>query len=329
MASNKSSDTETFTTPGGEMPWERKVVEKLLLSTVNESRRTRRWNIFFKILLLGYLFLLLGIALWDGWDVKTVSGEYTALVDLDGVIATQELGVDADHVIEGLKAAFEDEAAKGVILRINSPGGSPVQAANINAEITRLREKNPDKPLYAVVSDICASGGYYVAVAADEIYASPSSIVGSIGVRMDQFGFVDLMEKLGVERRLMTAGENKGILDPFTPLSDADMLHAQSLLDRIHQQFIDTVKEGRGDRLKDDPDIFSGLFWTGDQGLELGLVDGFGDMRFVAREVVGAEDIVDFTAEDNVWERLAMRLGAGFGQAVARMFTRVQEPVGY
>jgi protease-4 len=300
--------------------WEREVMERLVMASVTEARRARRWGIFFKFLIFGYLFLILALALWDGWDSEALRAKsHTALVEIDGVIASASLGVDADRVVDGLEEAFKDKHTKGIILRINSPGGSPVQSAQINAEIRRLREKYPKIPVYAVISDVCASGGYYVAVAADKIFANRSSIVGSIGVRMDQFGFVDAMEKLGVERRLMTAGEHKGMLDPFLPLAEGDREHAQELLDQIHRQFTDAVKEGRGDRLADDPSIFSGLFWTGEQGLALGLVDDFGDMRQVAREVIGEDNIVDFTVEEDVWERLSQRLGVGVGTALGRL----------
>lgn len=301
--------------------WERSVMEKLLFANVVEARRARRWGIFFKLLVFGYLLLVLVVASFDKWSDKWTDGGsgHTALVDIDGLIASGDLGVDADQVVEGLRDAFKDSGTKGVILRINSPGGSPVQSAEINSEMRRLRQKYPDIPLYAVASDVCASGGYYIAVAADEIYANRSSILGSIGVRMDQFGFVDTMDKLGVERRLITAGDRKALLDPFLPLDERDQAHAQRLLDRIHEHFIDAVKEGRGDRLGQDPELFSGLFWTGDEALSLGLIDGFGDMRYVARELVGVEKIVDFTVEEDVWTRLARRMGAGAGTVLGRM----------
>ena len=307
--------------PGTPVPWEREVVEKLLVSTVSEARRARRWNIFFKFLLFGYLALLVVLAYWDTWTGDGIKRkDHTALVEIEGIIASADLGVDADQVVESLEKAFKDKHTKAVMLRINSPGGSPVQSADIYGEIRRLRDKHPDIPVYAVVSDVAASGGYYIAAAADRIYANRSSIVGSIGVRMDQFGFVGAMEKLGVERRLLTAGEHKGILDPFLPLADTERAHAQGLLDGIHEQFIQAVREGRGDRLADDPDIFSGLYWTGEEGLELGLVDGFGDTRHVAREVVGEEEIVDFTVEEDVWTRLARRVGTGIGMALGSAF---------
>ena len=284
MATGNSTDPAGRETGG----WERDVVEKLVFASVTEARRARRWGIFFKLLLFGYLLLILAVGFVDTWSGDGIKkGDHTALVELEGVIASADLGVDADRVVESLKKAFKDKRTKGVVLRINSPGGSAVQSAEIAAEIRRLREKYEDIPLYAVVSDVAASGGYYVAAAADRIYANRSSIVGSIGVRMDQFGFVDAMEKLGVERRLLTAGDHKGMLDPFLPLPESDREHVQKLLDGIHGHFISAVREGRGDRLADRPELFSGMFWTGEEGLELGLVDGFGDMRYVAREVIG------------------------------------------
>lgn len=307
--------------PGVPVRWEREVIEKLLLSTVAEARRTRRWNIFFKLLLFGYLSLILVLGFWDSWTGDGIKRkDHTALVEIEGIIASADLGVDADQVADSLKKAFKDKHTKAVVLRINSPGGSPVQSAEIYAEIRRLRKKHADIPIYAVVSDVAASGGYYIAAASDRIYVNRSSIVGSIGVRMDQFGFVDAMEKLGIERRLLTAGEHKGILDPFLPLPEAEREHAQRILDAIHEQFIHAVREGRGERLADNPDIFTGLYWTGEEGLELGLVDGFGDIRHVAREVVGEEEIVDFTIEEDVWTRLAQRLGTGVGMALGRVF---------
>ena len=317
---NPDDQTRAGSSPAPDS-WERDVMEKLVMASVTEARRSRRWGIFFKSLFFGYLLVFLGLLMVDVWTEDGMRKEsHTALVEIDGLIASADLGVDADQVVDGLRAAYKDKHTKGIILRINSPGGSPVQADDINAEIRRLRDKHPDIPVYAVVSDVCASGGYYVAAAADAIYANPSSIVGSIGVRMDQFGFVEAMEKLGIERRLLTAGEHKGALDPFLPLDGEEQAHAQQVLDRIHQQFIKVVKEGRGERLGDTPDLFSGRYWTGQQSLELGLIDGFGDMRYVARELVGEKKIVDFTVEEDVWERFANRLGAGAGAALARLF---------
>ncbi len=291
-------------------PWERELVEKVVTASLNEGRRARRWGIFFKLLTFAYLIVLLVLLVPDQWpDMAKESDEHTALVEIKGVIAPGA-EASADNVVTGLRDAYEDDKTKGIILRINSPGGSPVQAGYINAEIGRLRQKHPDIPVYAVVVDVCASGGYYIAAAADEIYADKASIVGSIGVRMDGFGFVDAMDELGVERRLLTAGENKAILDPFSPLRERDKEHVQGLLD-----------EGRGERLTGpDEQVFSGLFWTGEQGLELGLVDGFGSSSFVARELIGAEEIVDFTPDEDLLERLSKRLGAGIGTALGRFF---------
>lgn len=298
--------------PGG---WERSVLEKLAFAALDEQRKARRWGIFFKLFFVAYLLLLL--VLMQSGDVtdKPLAGRYTALVELDGEIAADS-GASADQVITGLRAAFEDKAAVGIILRANSPGGSPVQAAYIYDEILRLRKKYPDKPLYTVVGDICASGCYYAAAATSAIYANPASIVGSIGVLMDGFGFVDGMKKLGVERRLLTAGENKGILDPFSPLDARSRRHAQQMLDEIHQQFIAAVKRGRGAALKPAPEIFSGLFWTGGRARELGLVDEFGSAGSVAREVIGAEEIVDYTVRESFLQRLTERFGAAVGRSL-------------
>ena len=294
----------------------------VVMASVVENRRARRWGIFFKLLTFTYLFLLLGIvALSDKWDAgKAVLKEHTALVDVEGLIAP-DTKASADKVVSGLREAFKDKKTKGVILRMNTPGGSPVQSRYINEEILRLRKKYPEIPLYAVVMDVCASGGYYIAAAADKIYADQGSIVGSIGVLMNGFGFVETMQSLGVERRLLTAGEHKGILDPFSPLKEGDQEFIQHTLDQLHAQFIEKVKEGRGDRLKVEqyPEVFSGLFWSGEEAKKIGLIDDFGSASYVAREVIGFEDIVDYTQKDDVWERLAERLGAGASEAMARL----------
>ncbi len=299
--------------------WHRDLVNRLAFASLNEQRRTRRWNIFFKFLLalyLGAVLLLYWPADWS--TIEQVGGKHTALVELKGIIS-DETEASADNVIGGLKDAFEDKNTAGIILRINSPGGSPVQSGYIYNEIKRLREKYPKTPLYAVVTDICASGGYYVASAADKIYADKASIVGSIGVRMDSFGFVGSLEKLGVERRLYTAGENKGFLDPFLPTKPSDVDHVEKLLKDIHEQFITSVKEGRGDRLSNDPELFSGLFWTGEESLDRGLVDALGSAGFVAREVIGEEKIVDFTQKPDLLERLSKRIGVAMAGAMAEM----------
>lgn len=297
--------------------WERDTVIKLAEGSLREQRRARRWSVFFKLLAFAYIGAL--IFYYGEADISKVdmSEKHTALVDLKGLIADTETA-SADNIAGALRDAFENEATAGVILRINSPGGSPVQSAYIYDEIIRLREKHPDTPLYAVVSDICASGGYYIASAADKIYVNESSIVGSIGVRMDNFGFVDAMEKLGVERRTLTAGENKALLDPFLPEDEKTKQHVQGLLTAIHKQFIDSVKNGRGDRLKADTEgVFSGLIYTGESAIEIGLVDALGSASHVAREVIGEERIVEFTKKDDVLERFAER----FGAATARVLT--------
>lgn len=290
-------------------PWERDVLNRLAFATLNEQRRSRRWSIFFKALMFVYLFALLALLIPGEGDGHISVGRHTALVDVKGIIAD---GADAsaDNIINGLRDAFDDSETVGVILRINSPGGSPVQAGYVYDEIKRLRQLHPKVPVYAVVSDMCASGGYYIAAAADKIYANRASVVGSIGVLMNGFGFVGTMDKLGVERRLFTAGDHKGFLDPFSPEKPDDVAHIKKLLADIHQQFIGAVKAGRGDRLKDDPKLFSGLVWTGDQAVELGLVDGLGSTSYVAREVIGAEDIVDYTPRPRYFERLAARIGS-------------------
>ena len=306
----------------GNSDWQRDLVNRLAFASLNEQRRTRRWNIFFRFLLALYLGAIL-LAYWpsDWTAVSRAGGKHTSLVELKGVIS-DDTEASADNVIEGLRDAFEDSNTAGIILRINSPGGSPVQSAYIYNEIRRLRKKYPDIPLYAVVTDICASGGYYVASAADKIYADKSSIVGSIGVRMDSFGFVGSLEKLGVQRRLYTAGENKGFLDPFLPVKPSDVAHVKKLLDDIHTQFIASVKEGRGDRLADDPKLFSGLFWTGDESVALGLVDAIGSPGYVAREVIGEEDIVDYTKEPDLLERITKRIGVAMASALSEVLVQ-------
>lgn len=304
--------------PQNDPNWEHRVIEKLALSALAEQRRSRNWGILFKSLTLVYLFILLFIGM--DWIGKS-SGpklDHTALIDIQGVIGSGE-EVNADAVISSLQAAFDNKRTKGLILRINSPGGSPVQAGLINDEIRRQRELHPQVPVYAVVEDICASGGYYIAVAADKIYVDKASIVGSIGVLMDSFGFTGTMEKLGVERRLLTAGENKAILDPFSPLKEKDVAFAQTMLDEVHQQFIDVVRQGRGDRLKETPDTFSGLFWSGAASIRMGLADGFGSSEYVAREIIKQEKIVDFTEREDFASRVAKRLGASIANRLVAL----------
>lgn len=290
--------------------WEKQLLEKLVFSSLQEQRRARHWSILFKSLTFLFLFSLLFLVL--GW-VDTKDGpiltKHTALVELRGVISADSVS-SADNINAGLQEAFKDKKTQGVILRINSPGGSPVQAGYINDEIRRLRTAYPEVPLYAVVEDICASGGYYVAVAADQIYVDKASIVGSIGVLMDGFGFTGTMEKLGIERRLLTAGENKGFLDPFSPPNLQQKEYAREMLGEIHQQFIQVVQQGRGKRLKDAPEIFSGIVWTGQKSIDLGLADAMGSAEYVAREVIKAEHIVDYTTQEGFVERFAKRFGA-------------------
>ncbi len=298
--------------------WERQALEKVALASVQEQRKSRQWGIFFKSLGFLYLFIVLFAILgWMGEGEK-VLGKHTALVEMQGVISSEE--VSADMVITGLQNAFDDKNTVGVVLRINSPGGSPVQAGQIYDEIRRLRNLHPKTPLYVVVDDICASGGYYVAAAADRIFVDKASLVGSIGVLMDGFGFTKAMEKVGVERRLLTAGENKGFLDPFSPADPKQEAYARNMLEEVHQQFIDIVRKGRGKRLKETPDMFSGLVWSGAKSIELGLTDAFGSLDYVARDVIKAEDIVDFTPHEDLASRLADKLGVGAAKALSPFF---------
>ncbi|MEZ5661193.1 MAG: S49 family peptidase [Burkholderiaceae bacterium] len=308
--------------------WERSVLEKMALSLVIERRRARRWGIFFKLLLVAYVGVMTAIWLgaWtpggkpDGAGVPVAEGggqgdRHTAVVRIEGVIKA-DAQTSAERINAALRAAFRDPKTAGVALLINSPGGSPVQSAMIFDEIRRLREKYPKIELHAVVGEVCASGGYYVAAAADKIHVNPASLVGSIGVLMDGFGFVGAMHKLGVERRLVSAGENKGFMDSFSPVSERDRDHLQGLLDQIHQQFIDAVRLGRGERLGDDPTLFSGLVWTGQKAVELGLADGQGSLGSLARDVFKADRVVDFSVRDTLLERLGRRFGFAVGSAV-------------
>jgi protease-4 len=318
----------TSNTPSGETRvaaasasgnWERETLEKLVFATLREQRAARRWGIFFKLLALGLAFF----ALWayfdfnfSGSDMEAL-GRHTALIEIDGTIDSEGSG-SADAVIPSLNKAFSDAGSAAIVLRINSPGGSPVQAGMIVDEILRLKKGYPAKKVYVVVDEICASGGYYIAAAADKIFVNKASIVGSVGVLMDGFGFVGTMEKLGVERRLLTAGENKGFLDPFSPQSDKHKAYAQAMLNEIHQQFIAVVRAGRGKRLKETPEMFSGLFWSGAKAVEMGLADGFGTVDSVARDVVRAEDIVDYTAHEGLPERVLKKFGAAVGASAVK-----------
>ncbi|HSA71200.1 MAG TPA: S49 family peptidase [Burkholderiales bacterium] len=301
--------------------WERELVTKLATAALKEQRRARLWGIFFKLLTFAYVTVILLLAVdWQSADV-TGGKKHTAMVEVNGLIAP---GADAsaEKITSALQAAFKDKNTQGVVVRINSPGGSPVQAQAIYDEMKRLRKKYPDIPLYAVVEDICASGGYFVAVGADQIYVGKASIVGSIGVLINGFGFTGLMEKLGIERRLVTAGENKGMLDPFSPQDPKDTEHVKKLMGEIHQQFIGVVREGRGKRLKDSPEIFSGLIWTGERSVDLGLADGFGSLEYVAREVIKAEDIRDYTISEGIAEKFARRFGAVAANSIVEALLR-------
>ncbi|BBA34671.1 signal peptide peptidase SppA, 36K type [Methylocaldum marinum] len=307
----KEQQTEDQVLP---QAWERDTLEKVLLTALTEQRRARRWGIFFKLLMLGYF----GIALWlvaQQLSEQRAREErvHTAVIDVAGMIAAGERA-NADAIIEGLRAAADATGAKGIVLRMNTPGGSPVQSAYVYEEIRRIKKLKPDLPIYAVVADMCTSGGYYIASAADKIFVNQSSIVGSIGVIMDSFGFVEAINRLGIERRVMTAGEHKAILDPFSPVDPVAKEHLQSVLDAIHRQFIEAVRQGRAGRLKENtPQLYSGLVWTGDEGIKLGLADGFGDVRTVAESVIGAKDMVNYTAEENLWDRITSRIGTAVG----------------
>jgi protease-4 len=295
--------------------WERGVLEKLAMSAVQEQRRARHWGIFFKVLTFGYLFFILFLFMgWAGNKVDGSLGKHTALIELNGVISADS-NSNADNLIGSLQDAFKDKNTAAVVMRCNSPGGSPVQAGLVNDEIRRLRTLHPEIPFYVVVEDMCASGGYYIAAAADKIYVNKASIVGSIGVLMDGFGFTGTMQKLGVERRLMTAGENKGFMDPFSPRNPKHEEFTKKMLEDIHQQFIAVVKQGRGKRLKETPDIFSGLFWTGDKAIQMGLADATGSVDSVARDVIKVENVVDFTTHEGIADRLAKKFGAGVASA--------------
>ncbi|WP_213959555.1 MULTISPECIES: S49 family peptidase [unclassified Variovorax] len=297
--------------------WERATLEKLAFASLNEQKAARRWRTFVRLTWLAFLAVVLWIGLSRATPTTAKSTAHTAVVEIKGEIAN---GADAsaEAIVASMKTAFEDDGAKAVVLLINSPGGSPVQAGIINDEIRRMRAKY-NKPVYAVVEETCASAAYYIAAATDKIFVDKASIVGSIGVLMDGFGFTGTMEKLGVERRLIISGENKGFLDPFSPMNDAQRTHAQQMIDQIHEQFINVVKTGRGDRLKlQTPGLFSGLFWSGQQAVELGLADQLGNVDFVAREVVKAEEVIDYTRRDNVAEKLAKKFGAAMGDATVR-----------
>jgi protease-4 len=300
--------------------WERGVVEKLAFAALNEQRATRRWGIFFKGLLFLYLTALFLIAVYPKMNFggEDSGKEHTAVIDLVGVIA-EDKEANATAIIAGLRDAVKDKNTKGIILHANSPGGSPVQSWDVFNEIRAIKKEHPKLPIYTVVSDICASGCYYIAAASDKIFVNQASIIGSIGVLMDGFGFVNVMEKLGVERRLLTAGAHKAMLDPFSPVKEGESAYMNGMLNEVHQQFITAVRTGRGDRLKETPDMFSGLVWSGESSLKLGIADALGNDDFVAREIIGAKKVVNFTQEDLLIDRLAGKLGAAFGQAITSM----------
>lgn len=303
-----SSAAAADRTPG----WERATLETLAMAAIAEQRQARRWRNGIRLAWLAFFVALLWLGMDRGGSTADPTTPHTALVKIQGEIASGSEG-SAELIVAAMRSAFEDKGAKAVVLLINSPGGSPVQAGIINDEINRLKALHK-KPVYAVVEETCASAAYYIAVGADKIFVDKASVVGSIGVLMDGFGFTGLMEKIGVERRLMTAGENKGFLDPFSPQTDKQREFAQAMLNQIHQQFIAVVKAGRGERLKETPETFSGLFWTGQQAIDLGLADQLGNLDYVAREVVKAEELIDYTRKDNVAERLVKRFGAAIGE---------------
>lgn len=290
--------------------WERDVLRKLLQSTLDEQRRARRWKIFFRLALLALIAGVLIAASFQPQGMQALGrhAEHTALVKLEGIIL-DGAPASGERIVRALEDAFENENSRGVVLHINSPGGSPVQSAQINDAIRRLRGEYPDKMIVAVAIDICASGAYYVAVAADEIYADAASLIGSIGVTASSFGFVEAIEKLGVERRTLKAGRFKDMLDPFLPRDEEAAAHLQAVIDEVHQQFIDRVREGRGARLGDDPDLFSGLVWSGEQAVALGLTDGIGDVRYVAREIIGAEEVVEYQPPETLLSAFSKRFG--------------------
>ncbi|MGZ8151874.1 MAG: S49 family peptidase [Methylovulum sp.] len=300
-----------------ESAWEREIIEKLALAAITEQTRARRWGVFFKSLMFLYLFVVFGIAMYPKikMDISNDSQDHTAVIDVVGPIA-EDKEANAASMIESLRDAVKDKHTKGIILHANSPGGSPVQSSYVYEEIRKIKKEHPKLPVYTVVSDICASGCYYIASATDKIFVNQSSLIGSIGVLMDGFGFVDIMQKVGVERRLLTAGTHKAMLDPFSPPKEEETRYMQGLLDQVHQQFISAVKTGRGDRLKETPELFSGLVWTGEAGVKLGVADDFGNDDYVARELIGAEKQVDFTQQDQLLDRIAGKLGASFGQAI-------------
>jgi protease-4 len=315
---NPQHDNPTTNDTNRSAGWEREVLEKLAFAAISEQKAARRWGVFFKSLMFVYLLALLGLAVYPKikTNLSAAGPQHTAIINLVGQIA-EDKDANAADIIESLRDAVKDENTKGIILHANSPGGSPVQSSYIYEEIRNIKKAHPKLPIYTVVNDICASGCYYIAAATDKIFVNPSSLIGSIGVLMDGFGFVDAMKNLGVERRLLTAGAHKAMLDPFSPPKEDETVYMKGLLDQVHQQFINAVKAGRGDRLKETPDLFSGLVWTGEAGVKLGIADDFGDEDKVARELIGAEKRVDFTQQEALIDKLAGKFGVAFGQAIS------------
>lgn len=312
----QSDEWKAGAAPSDEKTW--RLLEKAVLAGVVEQRRARRWGIFFKSLVFLYLFGMLLLVSPLGRLDKAALKPHTALIEVRGMIADQERA-SADNIVGGLRKAFEDKNTRGVVLRINSPGGSPVQSGYIYDEIRRLRGEHPTVKVYAVIADLGASGAYYIASAADAIYADKASLVGSIGVTASGFGFVDVMNKVGVERRIYTSGEHKTFLDPFVPQKEDETRFWSTVLETTHKQFIASVKQGRGERLKDKehPELFSGLVWSGEQALELGLIDGLGSASYVAREVIGEKNLVNFTVDESPIDRFAKKLGAGVAEQIS------------
>ncbi len=314
---NKNTQSHSSKTPS----WEREILEKVALAAVVEQRRGRRWNNFFKSLMFIYLLGIVAMALYPKFEQGFTgsSQSHVAVIDILGVIADNE-EANAEDIISGLRNAVKDSQTKGIILNINSPGGSPVQSAYIYDEIRRIKEAHPDLPIHTVVGDICASGGYYIASASDKIFVNPASMIGSIGVIMNGFGFVGILEKLGVERRLLTAGTHKAMLDPFSPSNAVETQHMQTLLDEVHQQFIEAVRRGRGKRLIETEDTFSGLIWTGEKGVKLGLADGFGTIDSVAKDEIGTKRKVNFTPQKKLLDEIMGELGTSFSHTINSAF---------
>ncbi|MDP7537270.1 MAG: S49 family peptidase [Methylococcales bacterium] len=311
---SEENTKQTLSPSGDNSDWEKSLIEKLALAGVTEQRRSRRWGIFFKLVMTTYFVVLLVMSMGPRINFGMQGVEkHTAVVDVSGMIL-EDADANATSIIQGLHAAVEDDMTQGIIIRLNTPGGSPVQSAYVYEEILAIRKQYPDIPVHAVVTDMCTSGGYYIATAVDKIFVNPASIVGSIGVIMEGYGFVNTMEKLGVERRVMTAGKHKAMLDSFAPVNNAEKAHAQHLLDQVHQQFIDAVKSGRGERLKVTEDMFSGLVWTGQESIALGLTDGLGHDRSVAKDIIGAEKLVDFTPRAQLLERLATKIASSVSE---------------